>query len=182
MFEGVMAALHGLTGQDIANYGTSIAAIIVAAELFFVWREANRERTRNRKLETLNILATYLDVFVGFSVWLRGVIAERENAMLNLSQKEEERIREYLRIAERVGTGVRHGVYSAEVLVDVLSKPFRRNYLTLKPFVDKIRRDAGTDRIWENYEWLCFELETRSPEAILPKDWKCPPMRQIAKD
>ena len=162
----------------------TIAVIFIGIQLLFIFLETRKKYNFEKNLNTLNILSSYYDNFMEAYQLLR--TKKSSKALKNLDEMDaemERKIREYLRLCERIAVGVKHGVYSAEIISDLQSKSLRRNFVKLKPFINLVRTKSGnTNRVWDVFEWLCYELERRAPEKIIPKDWTCVEQRPIGKE
>jgi len=150
-----------------------ITTIIVAYEIYRVARETKIQREQSSKLETLNVLATYHEDVRSFIEWNRLVEnKERLETPESLVPEDRNIITRYLTVCERLSVGVRQGVYSFEIVKSAISKSLRINYVKLTPYIQSRRELVKSDKVYEQFEWLCFELEKNSLESRLPSDWK----------
>ncbi|RII38996.1 DUF4760 domain-containing protein [Pseudooceanicola sediminis] len=150
-----------------------VATIIVAYEVYRVARETKIQRVQSSKLETLNALATYHEDVRKFMEWLRhGDNRVRLATPENLEPEDLIIITRYLTVCERLSVGVRQCVYNFDVVNRAVSKSLRNNYIELVPYIQVRREIAKSDRVYEQFEWLCFELEKTTLDKRLPNGWR----------
>lgn len=158
-----------------------IATIIVAYEVYRVARETKKQREQSAKLETLNALANYHEDVRSFIEWSRcGDNKARLTTPEKIELEDREIITRYLTACERLSVGVRHGIYNFDVISRVISKSLRSNYVKLNPYIASRRKIAKSDRVYEQFEWLCFELERTSEDSRLPSGLKISSAAQSA--
>lgn len=62
--------------------------------------------------------------------------------------------RQMLRHMERVATLIKTDLLDADVLLDYAPEFILLNWVTLEPLVREHRREAGTELLWENFEFI----------------------------
>ena len=167
--------------ETILNIAQLLGITFVAVELLMIAGEARKYRAREKLQSTLDYLVTCVDQHTYFDQWIKELNQERINQPEMLAPDEYKTIRSYLVTVERLSVGVKKGLFDFDYILNSNSKSLRRNFIAVKPYIDKSRIDRGSTRVWESYEWLCHELEGASPENIIPDDWECVPQFHSSK-
>lgn len=155
--------------QKIIEFIQIFGFALVAAELFFLIAEARKTRDANRKMATLDYLTAHFDTYNTFRSWLDGFPEARLSDPGQFTSEERDRISSYLRMMERMSVGIGQGMFSFDYVSNVANKNIRRNFVALKPYIDALREERQSQKIYDAFEWLSFELERYSDERVLPE-------------
>lgn len=170
--------------DSVLQYVQILGVILVAFELFILIAEARKTRDSNRKISTLDYMTAHFDAYNSFRGWLLSFPPERLRRPEELTDEEIGKIREYLTMLERLSVGVGQGMFSFDYISNVTNKSIRRNYVLLRPYILRSRHIAKSPRVFDAFEWLCFELdrEAAKDEKILPVEWSCNDAFKPTKD
>ena len=155
-----------MSWEAVTALGTVFTGVVIFATVVLGWRQLDHVR-RSNELEGVMKVAETLGT-ERYQNALAFVRTELEHRMLDPDFRDELRtsVRNnerrhpesyVLMIHELIGTYVKHGLVSGDIIYDLCGSRLVASWRALEPLIEIVRAQTGDPAVWENAEWISRE-------------------------
>lgn len=143
----------------------TISISILVSQLYLLYKSYKADHERRRKQATIEYVNNIRKSYRPLSDKLREKFKERVINTEEVSEEDQQDIKEFLSIVEHLSVGINTGVYDLNILSRMSGRYFRNMYEKLLPYINFARQDSGSNTTYCEFE----EVYTRLKEIVSAK-------------